>query len=226
MSRTIITIAALGAVFGIAGVAAFHSAAITDSQTYRECTEMVRTNPKAALKMASDWSRKENTASARHCHAMALFASKRYKESAEELEKLSILAGETNLSLWANILRQSARAWELMPDEARAITVLTKAIAPAAERGVIDPGAGRIAADLLSARARLYAKGGRDLYAIQDLDHALSLATEHETALLTRAAIFIARKEPDMAREDLKILLAKHPNHPEAITLLNRIEAQ
>jgi len=133
------------------------------------------------------------------------------------------MMADGNLTLWANILRQAGRAWELGGDNKRAITVLTKAIARTAERGISDPVMGRVAADLLTARGRLHGKGGRDLYAIQDLDHALTLRPGHEEALLTRAAIFIARRDTPLARADLNRLLQDTPNHPEATRLLKKL---
>lgn len=196
---------------------------IVNSSQYQTCTELARTDPSKALLMADDWSRKENTASAHHCRAISLFALKRYSDAGEALERLSFMITQSNLMLWSNVLRQSAKAWELDGDKARAIVVLTKAILPTAEEGLENPTFGRLAAELLLARSELYQKAGRTLYAIQDLDQGLMLSPTHHKLLLARASLFVQQKETTLAKQDLEMVLQQQPDNPEAQMMLSRI---
>jgi tetratricopeptide (TPR) repeat protein len=193
------------------------------AQHYQNCTNLTRTDPKAALKMAEEWSLKENTASSHHCRALALFALKRYEDAARALDHLSGVVGGDNRVLWANILRQSAKSWELSGNRAKAVTTLTRAIQTIAEPGLSDPALGRLSADLLLDRGQLYASGGRDLLAVQDLDQAIALTPAHEAALLARANLFIRLSEPAMARQDLQAVLRINPSHAQAKALLGQL---
>lgn len=203
--------------------AAYQTAALTQDAQYQECTALARSNPEQAKKTAEEWARIDNTPSAHHCLAISLFALKQYAQAADALEKLSERITRKNLSLWANVLLQAARAWELHGDKARAIIVLTEAIKETATHGFTRPPIGQMAAGLLIERSRIHAEGGRDLYAIQDLDQALSLSADNEQALLRRAELFIHREAHEMAQADLHRLLQLHPAHPQATALLKKI---
>lgn len=209
----------------VATFGAYHTAAQTQNDQYQACTDLARTNPAQAKTTAEEWVRVDNTPSAHHCLAIALFALKQYEPAAKSLETLSDRVTEKNLSLWANVLRQAARAWELHGDRERAIIALTKAIQETADRGINHPATGRMAADLLIDRGRIYASVERNLYAFQDLDQALSLSPGYEPALLLRAEVSLKEHAYDMAKADLKKILDKTPNHPQATALLQQTQA-
>lgn len=195
-------------------------ASVQAAPAYANCAALTRTDPAGALTLADEWARTENTASAHHCRALALFALKRYHDAAQALDHLSTLVGQGNSMLWANILRQSGKAWELAENRANAVTALSKAIQVTAEPALRDAAFGRLTAELLLERSQLYSSGGRDLLALQDLDQGLGLAPEHTALLLARANLFIRMHETPMAIQDLQTILRTHPNHPQATELL------
>lgn len=197
---------------------------MSNSKQYKDCTTLTRSDPKAALSMSEHWIRKENSTSANHCRAVALFALKRYQQAGDALDRLSGQIGKDNLMLWANVLKQSSKAWELADEKAKAIISITKAIGPTSEAGINNPSIGRLAAELLMERSQLYMRGGRHLYAVQDLDQALMLNPSNEKLLIARAKLFIALKESDMAKQDLKLVLHKHPSNAEALGLMARVK--
>ena len=197
---------------------------MSNSKQYKDCTALTRSDAKAALSLAESWVRKENSASANHCRAVALFALKRYQQAGDALDRLSGQIGKDNLMLWANVLKQSSKAWELADEKAKAIVSITKAIGPTSEAGISNPSFGRLASELLLDRSRLYTRGGRHLYAVQDLDQALMLNPSDEKLLLARAKLFIALKESDMARQDLKLVLHKQPSNAEALGLMASVK--
>lgn len=219
MKRSILK---LGCVMVVLG--ALPAFGMSNSKQYKECTALTRSDAKAALSMAEQWVRKENTASASHCRAIALFALKRYQQAGDALDRLSVQIGQDNLMLWANVLRQSSKAWELADEKAKSIIAITKAIGPTSSAGIDNPAIGRLASELLRERSRLYTKGGRHLYAVQDLDQALMLNPSDEKLLLARAKVFITLKESDMARQDLKLVLHKQPSNAEALGLMARVK--
>ena len=194
-------------------------------EDYQSCTELARTRPSDALKMADRWIQEANAPSAYHCRAISLFALKRYGDAGSSLEQLGQMLQADNPMIWSNVMRQAAKSWELSGDKARALITLTKAIHLAAEEGLHNTAMARIASDLLFDRSKIYAAGGRDLYAIQDLDQAISLSPDNEPLLLWRAEILFRQQEPSLALSDLNKVLSKKPNHAPALELRKKIEA-
>lgn len=193
--------------------------AAMDSHEYKECAALTRSDPTRALQVADEWSRRENIAPAYHCRAIALFALKRYPQAAKELSELSTRIGQLNITLWANVLRQSAKASELAGDNAQALVTLTSAIEPVAAEGLKDQAVARLASELLAERSKLYNVGGRQLYAVQDLDQALELSPDNVNIMLARARLFIDMKQDKLADRDVSQALQIQPGNPEAIKL-------
>lgn len=192
---------------------------VAKESLYQSCTKNVKTNPSEALRIADQWIQEQNHPSAFHCRALALFALKRYPEAAKALELLSQRVTQKNLILWGNVLRQAAKSWELAEDKAKAIVVLTKGIQQTANLGLNQPIVGQLSAELLLDRSQLYASGGRELFAIQDLDQALSLAPDNPKLLFARAELFARQKEKTLAKRDLDALANINPNYPGAAQL-------
>jgi tetratricopeptide (TPR) repeat protein len=186
---------------------------------YQQCSQAVQTDPQGALGLAEKWIQKEPHPTAYHCRAMALFALKRYEQAAGALQTLSERMSDSNPVLWGNVVRQHARSWQLAGDKARAITTLSKAISRISSDAFDNAMLGRLSAELLLDRSQLYASGGRELFALQDLDQALSLSADNPKLLLERAKLFAAQKEYNLARRDLERLQAQHPNYPGAAKL-------
>ena len=192
------------------------------SADYEDCTRKVSSEPSVALRLAERWIQTENHPSAYHCRALALFALKRYPESAKALEELSTKIGEKNLVLWGNVIRQAARSWELAEDKAKAIVALTKGISRTANLGLSEPVVGQLSAELLLERSQLYASGGRELFALQDLDQAISLSPENAKLYLARAELFVAQNEKVLARRDLEVVKGINADYPGLKELLKR----
>lgn len=203
-----------------------YAQAMSNSQEYKSCTALTRADPSKALIMADEWSRTSNAASAFHCRAIALFALKRYTDAGKALNRLSDRVGSSNLMLWANVLRQSARAWELGGDKAQALIALTKAIQPISQEAHNNANMARLASELLSERSRIYAESGRNLFAIQDLDQAVALYSDDEKLLLARAKLFIEMHDHALAEKDLKIVMIKQPNNAVASRLLKALRVK
>lgn len=193
---------------------AYHG--LAKENDYSACTQLVNTQPRDALRMAERWMQEKNHPSAYHCRALALFALERYEEAARALEALSAVITEKNLVLWGNVLRQAARSWELAEDNAKAIIVLTNGINKTDNLGLSEPVVGQLCADMLLDRSALYAKGGRELFALQDLDQALSLSPKNPKLLFARAELFAKQEEYALARRDLDTLKQINPNYPGA----------
>mgnify|MGYP003386459543 CR=1 FL=1 len=193
--------------------------AAMDSHEYKECAALTRTDPAKALQVANEWSHRENAAPAFHCRAIALFALKRYPEAAKELGELSTRIGQSNITLWANVLRQSAKASELSGDNAQAVVSLTSAIGPVSAEGLKDQAVARIASELLLERSRLYNISGRQMFAVQDLDQALELSPDNVSIMLARARLFIEMKQDKLADRDIEQALQIQPGNPEAIKI-------
>ncbi len=186
---------------------------------YQQCSQTVQNDPQAALVLAETWIQKKPQPTAYHCRAMALFALKRYEQAAGALQTLSERMSDSNPVLWGNVVRQHARSWQLAGDKARAITTLSKAISRIAADAFDDAMLGRLSAELLLDRSQLYASGGRALFALQDLDQALSLSPNNPKLLLERAKLFSVQKEYGLAKRDLERLQGLHPNYPGAAKL-------
>lgn len=196
-----------------------------EADQYTTCTELARVRPAESLKMADRWLQEANVASALHCRAISLFALKRYGDAGQALENLGQMIAQTDPMIWSNVMRQAAKAWELSGDKARALVTLTKAIGLAADAGLSDASMAHIAADLLYDRSRLYALGSRDLYAIQDLDQALTLNPGNDQLLMARAEVLMRQGEKSLALNDVNKILDKKPNHAPALELKKKIEA-
>lgn len=173
--------------------------------------------------MAEEWIQKEPKPAAFHCRAMALFALGRYQQAAGALATLEQQLQNDNPVLWGNVVRQQARSWVLAGDNAKAIIALSSGIARVGDEALAQPLLARLCAELLLDRSALYLDGGRDLFALQDLDQALSLSPENPQLLLARAQLFASQNEVELARRDVQALEALYPNYPGAGALLESL---
>ena len=190
---------------------------------YQACSKKASSNPQAALKEAEAWMIESNVASAQHCKAIALFGLKRYRESAAELQRLAIRLEKSDRMLWANVLHQAARSWELSGNRQRAIASLEYAISGLDELAHDKASAARVLGDILIKRAEVYEKEGDRFKAIQDLDHAVSLQPTNDKVRLARADLLVKMGETAMAKEDLQSILKRNPRHSAAKALMKKI---
>lgn len=197
--------------------------AAANNPEYKGCAGLTRTNPAKALKTAEEWIQREPVPPAYHCRAIALFALKRYPDAAKELQELSTRIGQANLTLWANVLRQSAKASELNNDTAQAIISLTAAIEPVAAEGLKDQAVARLGSELLAERSKLYTQSNRPMLAIQDLDQALELSPDNVSIMLARSRLFIDMKQDRLASQDVEHALQIQPGNSDALKIRSQI---
>jgi len=225
MKRTIFLIL-FGALFQTVWVGGNQAAYALDAgKKYERCTSLTRTKPSLAYKMANEWLRKENTASAYHCRALSLFALKRYAEAGKELDQLSTQLGKDNLPLWASVLQQSSKAWMLAGDKERAITSLSDALDKLAAENDGSRESSDIATDMLIERSELYAATNEKLLALQDLDHAVSLSPQKLSAWLARGSLLHKMGQSALAAEDVARVLKAEPRNSKAQKLAAAIKA-
>lgn len=187
---------------------------------YQQCTTLASSDAAFALRSAEAWLKEGETPAARHCRALALFTLKRYSESAEDLGALSRALGRNNVELWASVMQQMATAQNLGNQPAKAVATLSETLRYVGERerGQSLPPARQ--AELLRERARLYRAQNTPLAALQDIDHALSLAPENTELRLYLAEIYLELKDRDSAKRALEELLKRAPDNARAKELL------
>ena len=182
-------------------------------RSYAECAQLANQNPSEALKEASSWLIKTNSVSAQHCKAIALFALKRYDDSAAELAKLERRIYAKDKILWGNVMHQMAKAWRLSGMPANASNSLDKAISRLSDNE--DTSSLLLTRQLLEERSDLN-KSAHPLLALQDLDHALSIAPQDIGLRLKRGVLLVQLKEFELARQDLQLVLSRQPNNSDA----------
>lgn len=197
-------------------------AAANDAR-YQACSKKASSNPQAALKEAEAWMIESNVASAQHCKAIALFGLKRYRESAAELQRLAIRLEKSDRMLWANVLHQAARSWELAGNRQRAIASLDYAVSGMDELAHDKASAARVLGDILLKRAEVHQTQGDPFKAVQDLDHAVSLQPTNDKVRLARAKLLVELKESALAKQDLQAILKRNPRHSAAKALMKKI---
>lgn len=190
---------------------------------YQECSKKASTDPHAALKEAEQWMIEANVASAQHCKAIALFGLKRYRESAAELQRLAIRLEKSDRILWANVLHQAARSWELSGNRQRALASLDYAISGLDDIAHDKSSAARMLGEILLKRSEVHVKGGDPLKAVQDLDHAVSLQPKNDDFLLARAEVLKQLGENALAKQDVEAILKRNPRHAQAKALLSKL---
>ena len=190
---------------------------------YQDCSKKAADNPQLALKEAEQWMIESNVASAQHCKAIALFGLKRYRESAAELQRLAIRLEKSDRMLWANVLHQAARSWELAGNPTRALASLDYAISGLDDLAYEKSTAARVLSDILIKRSEVHAATGDKLSAVQDLDHAASLQPKDEKVRLARAKLLIDLGEKSLAKEDVQAVLKQNPRSSEAQALKGKL---
>lgn len=181
---------------------------------YAACTRSVATQPEEAYKQARAWYGKSQSLASQHCMALALFALKNYSEAAVALDSILARVPASQEAVWLNMKIQAARAHfaagNVKAAEAHADEALLWAVDKDVEKETVP---------LLALRAQLYAKRGENLRAVQDLDHALEIASAPEL-LLQRAELFLKMDMAQPARQDIEQVLAQDAQNKKALSLL------
>ncbi|RMD61057.1 MAG: hypothetical protein D6826_10940 [Alphaproteobacteria bacterium] len=177
-----------------------------DAARYSACMERARTAPQAAFTEAEAWSAQTSALPARHCAAVALIGLGRTVEAAQRLGALAADVPEAATALRAELLAQSAQAWMMAGEAARAIAALTTALALQPDN-----------VEMLIDRSIALASAGRYWEAVDDLNRALDLAPDRPDILVLRASAYRSLDADDLAADDLARALARDPDNLEAL---------
>lgn len=178
------------------------------TMTYDDCVAMVDRSPATAEKKAASWQTNGGGGAAMHCHALALFALKRYGEAALVLDALGRNRDVPMIDRSA-LFDQAAAAWMAAGKPREAVQSYTAALAGRPNdaallaargraRGLIKDWAGANAdltgalaqdssrADLLVLRASARWALGRKTEFAADIVRALEIYPDYPPALLER----------------------------------------
>lgn len=190
------------------------------SPAYKDCTGLAATNPSLALTKAEAWLKIDNGIAANHCRAMALYGLHRYPEAAVALGAVHDGIAHEDITLRTYVARQEARAWLNASRPDAAITVLGKQVDDMTTIKGNNATVAQLTADLLLDRAKLRETYGQLPDAIQDLDHAVSLAPMNEEVLIERARVFRQLGDTALAKQDLQAVLRSNPTKQEAVDMM------
>lgn len=203
---------------------ATHSDAATPAERYATCSEKVRSDAQGALSYAKQWYKETKHSSAQHCMALAHYALKEYSDAAQLLEKLGEPLKQKNLTLWRDIIVQTARSWQQARQTHRAIATLNRATLFITQKATENKEHATIAISILQERGALYEASRKPLDALQDYDHALTLNRNAHTVRLRRARLLLSLNEDRLAQDDAHYVQtsgsATNAQKQEAATLL------
>lgn len=205
-------------------VVAAAQTAFTQSPAYTECTALASSNPAAAEAKAAEWLKIDDGVGAHHCRAMAWYGQRRFADAATELSVVRNKIAPENITLRSYVARQASKAWLDASRPDGAIAVLTTQInelAAGKNDNVIES---KLTAELLLDRARVHGTYGQFSEAVQDLDHAVSLAPANEEVLVERARAFANLGDVALAKQDLALALRLNPAHPDALALQQKLQ--
>jgi len=182
---------------------------------YDRCLALVQRDASDAYDAALAWQSAGGGASAAHCTALALVASRRYGEAAAKLDQLANNPAVSGAAERAELFDQAGNAWLLAAQPANADASFSAALA-------LTPGD----PDILSDRAR--AKGARKDWAGADKDLTAVLAGDPYRAdvLVLRASARHALGRKAEARADIDAALAIYRDYPEALVERGEMKAE
>lgn len=177
-----------------------------DAAEYDACIKLTKREPELAFESALSWRDQGGGFPARHCAALALVALKKYHIAAPRLEKLAEEMQKAGSRLVVPILSQSANAWMLAGDYARANAVATAALEIEPEN-----------IEMLIDRSRILARAKNYQEAFNDLDHVLRLDPTRPDALAFRASAWRHLGNDVRALEDIELALSLTPDLIDAL---------
>lgn len=201
-------------------------------RSYQACTEAVERDPESGMTAALQWRDLGGGRAAEHCVALALAANGNARLAATRMEELAEVFGTARPDMAASLMSQAAALWVLAREDARALTVLDRALewqgdsaALHLDRAHVLAGLKRfgdalqvtdrvLALDELSAeayalRAMLNRELGWKQAAETDIVNALALQPDQPQALVERARSRAAAGDLPGAREDLLAVIAQ-----------------
>jgi tetratricopeptide (TPR) repeat protein len=200
--------------------------AAAEDMTYADCTAMVDRDPRIAEQRAASWQLHGGGGAAMHCHALALFALKRYGEAARVLDALGRNRDVPGAGR-AELFDQAGEAWLLAGKAKEAVQSFSDALAAqpnypsyladrARARAMLKDWKGadgdlsaallqdQNRADLLVLRASARWALGRKSDSAIDIVRALEIFPDYPPALLERGKLKYAAGDKNGARRDWK----------------------
>jgi len=176
-----------------------------ESVSYGDCVAMVDRSPQTAERKAADWQAHDGGAAAMHCHALALYALKRYGEAARILDALGrnrdVPRGERSA-----LFQQAGAAW-LLADKARdAVQSYSAALGD-------KPNDAGVLADRARARGLMKDWSGAEA----DLSTVLAQDINRADLLVLRASARWAMNKKADAATDIVRALEVYPDYPPAL---------
>lgn len=172
---------------------------------YSGCVSMVDRSPQTAERKAAEWQTHGGGGAAMHCHALALYALKRYDEAARVLDALGrnrdVPRGER-----AALFQQAGAAWMLSNKPRDAVASYSAALSD-------SPNDMSTYAD--RARARGLMKDWKGAEA--DLSVVLGQDTNRADLLVLRASARWAQDKKADAASDIVRALEVYPEYPPAL---------
>ena len=193
------------------------------SPAYKECTALASSDPALALQKADAWLKIDTGIAALHCRAMALYGLRRFAESGEALANVRLAIAKEDILLRSYVARQASRAWLNANQPDKAVNAVSEQINDMAIVSGDNATEARLTAELLLDRAKLRSNYGQLNEAVQDLDHAVSLAPINEDVLIERARVFEQLGDIALARQDLQAVLRGNPTHPLALERMQQL---
>lgn len=179
--------------------------ALAQEMTYPDCVAMVDRAPATAEKKAAAWQVSGGGAPAMHCHAMALYALRRYDEAARVLDALG-RNRDVPSEERASLFDEAGSAWMFAGKPLQAVQSYTAALAEKPND-----------LSLLAARAR--ARGVVKDFKGADADLSAALAQDINRAdlLVLRASARWALGRKADAATDVVRALQVYPDYPPAL---------
>lgn len=196
----------------------------TQAPAYKECTNLATTNPVAAQAKAEEWLKIDDSIGAHHCMAMAFYGQRHFAEAANELSIVRTKIPPSDLDLRTYVARQGAKAWLDGGRPDAAVTLLAQQINDMSLQEGDNATEAKLTAELLLDRARVNVTYGKLTEAVQDLDHAVSLAPTNEDVLLERASAFRQLNDVPLAKQDLQSVMKLNPKNARATEMLQALD--
>ncbi len=189
----------------VLAIAALAVPAVAEDMTYEGCVAMVDRAPATAEKKAAAWQTNGGGPAAMHCHALALYALRRYQEAARVLDALGrnrdVPSGERS-----ELFGEAGSAWLAADKPAEAVHSLSAALAD-------KPNDISLLAD--RARARGLVRDWKGAEA--DLSAALAQDINRADLLVLRASARWAMGHKVDAATDIVRALEVYPDYPPAL---------
>lgn len=212
----------LGALFFSASMA--HAEGFVQSPAYVECTQLANTAPSTALYKADEWLKIDDSFSAHHCRAMALFGMQRFADAADALELVRDKIPPEDLTLQTYVTKQAAIAWENAGRSDAALISIGQQLNAMSKRKGSNVLVSKLSSDLLVARSNIRLHYGQRDEAMRDLDHAVSLTPINTDVLLARAELFRQFGDFALAQNDAQSVLKIDPKNEKAQAFLRQFE--